>query len=262
MSPARQHRERILAAQATNAALPGIAAPPPTSGAAAMAYEQMLLQLHEDRRRLHDIQSVEKKIALKRDLLPAYAAWVEGALTAGRESGRAVQDEVIVNVLPWLIDVGAYRDAIAVAEHVLRFRLVMPERFKRTPACYVTEEIAEASIAATTAASSSGSTSPGTGFNVPALLQLEEITEGHDMPDEVRAKLHKAIGLELARQADAASPDDDTLIAGFVPASRTEALARLNRALALNGKAGVKKNIEALERALKKDAPVTTATSG
>ena len=253
MSPARQHRERILAAQAANAALPGIAAAPPTSGAAAMAYEQMLLQLHEDRRRLHDIQSVEKKIALKRDLLPAYAAWVEGALTAGRESGRAVQDEVIVNVLPWLIDVGAYRDAIAVAEHVLRFRLVMPERFKRTPACYVTEEIAEASIAATTA---------GTGFSVHALVQLEEITEGHDMPDEVRAKLHKAIGLELARQADAASPDDDTLIAGFVPATRTEALARLNRALALNGKAGVKKNIEALERALKKDAPVTTAISG
>jgi hypothetical protein len=218
-----------------------------------MAYEQMLLQLHEDRRRLHDIQSVEKKVALKRELLPAYAAWIEGALTAGRETGRAVQDEVIVNVMPWLIDVGAYEQAIIVAEHVLRFRLVMPERFKRTPACYVTEEIAEAAIAASSA---------GTGFSIYVLLRLEEIVEGHDMPDEVRAKLHKAIGLELARQADAASPDDDTLIAGFVPATRTEALARLNRAFALNPKVGVKKQIESLERALKKDVPITSATSG
>lgn len=245
MSPARQHRDRVLAAQAANAALPGTAAAPPTSGPAATAYEQMLMQLVEDRQRLKDIQSIEKKIELKRELLPAYAAWVAGALARAEETNQAVQDEVVVNILPWLIDVGAWVEALTVAAHVLRFRLVLPERFKRTPATLVTEEIAEAALAAITA---------GTEFPIGTLLALEEITGDHDMPDEVRAKLHKAIGLELAHAADSASPDDATLIAGFVPSTRTEALARLHRALALDARAGVKKHIETLERALKRDA--------
>jgi hypothetical protein len=255
MSPARQHRDRVLAAQAANAALPGVAAPPPSSGPAATAYEQMLMQMLEDRQRLKDIQSIEKKIELKRELLPNYRAWIEGVLTQAQATGQAVQDEIVVNILPWLIDVGMYGDAIVLAQHVLRFRLVLPERFKRTPATLVTEEIADAALVAL-----------GAGAPIDdaryILEFLEATVAGHDMPDEVAAKLQKAIGLTLAHAADTASPDDANLIAGFVPATRTEALARLRRAIALDPRAGVKKNIEVLERALKKDAttnpPATT----
>lgn len=255
MSPARQHRDRVLAAQAANAALPGVAAPPPTSGAAATAYEQMLMQLIEDRQRLKAIQSIEKKIELKRELLPNYRAWIEGVLNQARETGQAVQDEVVVNVLPWLIDVGYYADAIALAEHVLHFRLVLPERFARTPATLVTEEIADAVL-----------TALGAGNPVPEAIVilefLEGVVHGHDMPDEVAAKLQKAIGLTLAHNADTATPDDANLIAGFVPATRTEAIARLRRALALDPRAGVKRNIEILERALKKDPPAPEQPPG
>lgn len=250
-SPARQHRDRVLAAQAANAALPGVAAPPPTSGPAATAYEQMLMQLLEDRQRLKDIQSIEKKIELKRELLPNYRAWIEGVLDQAAATGQAVQDEVVVNIMPWLIDVGDYAAAITLARHILHFRLVLPERFKRTAATLVTEEIADAVLA--------GLDSGNPVADASAILfDLEATVAGHDMPDEVAAKLQKAIGRTLAAAADAASPDDANLIAGFVPATRTEALARLRRAIALDPRAGVKKNIEALERALKKDAPTTS----
>lgn len=253
MSPARQHRERALAAQAAHQARPGVAGPAPTSGPAATAYEQMLLKLHEDRTRLSAIQSVEAKIALKRELVPDYYPWIDGALREARDSGRAVQDEVIVNVLPWAIDIGDFPAAIAIAEHVLHFRLVLPERFNRTPACLVCEEIAEAAIARLAA---------GEGFDVRILLKVEELTAPpQDMPDQVRAKLNKAIGLELARRADAATPDDATLIAGYVPATRTEALTRLRRALQLNANVGVKKQIERLESALKRDPAPTDQNS-
>jgi hypothetical protein len=255
-SPARQHRDRVLAAQAANAALPGVAAPPPTSGPAATAYEQMLMQLLEDRQRLKDIQSIEKKIELKRELLPNYRAWIEGVLKQAAETGQAVQDEVVVNILPWLIDVGDYADAIALAAHVLRFRLVLPERFKRTPATLVTEEIAGAILATLNA--DLGAVTIETAH---MLFDLESVVAGHDMPDEVAAKLQKAIGLTLAAAADAATPDDHNVIAGFVPATRTEALARLRRAIALDPRAGVKKNIEALERALKREAATTEPSS-
>lgn len=255
-SPARQHRERILAAQAANAALPGVAAPPPTSGAAATAYEQMLMQLIEDRQRLKDIQSIERKIELKRELLPNYAAWIEGVLTQAAATGQAVQDEVVVNILPWLIDVGDYAQAITLAAHVLRFRLVLPERFKRTAATLVTEEIADAILAQL------GAGEVITPIDTAHMLfTLEETVAGHDMPDEVAAKLQKAIGLSLAAAADTATPDDANAIAGFVPASRAEALARLRRAIALDPRAGVKKAIESLERALKRDAPATEPAS-
>lgn len=252
MSPARQHRDRVLAAQAANAALPGTAAAPPTSGPAATAYEQQLMKLVEDRQALKNVQSIEKKVALKRELIPFYVPWISGALEQARETNQAVQDEIVVNILPWLIDVAEYEGALDLAEHVLKFRLVLPERFKRTPATLVTEEIADAALAQLLA---------GGAFPRDILLRLEHVTAGHDMPDQVAAKLQKAIGLELARSADAATPEDANLIAGFVPATRTEALARLQRALVLDPRAGVKEAIRLLERALKKEPPESATES-
>ncbi|HBB1350363.1 TPA: terminase, partial [Escherichia coli] len=61
-----------------------------------------------------------------------------------------------------------------------------------------------------------------------------ELTATADMPDEVRAKLHKITGLFLRDAGDAAG-----------------ALAHLQRATQLDCQAGVKKEIERLERELK-----------
>ncbi len=66
------------------------------------------------------------------------------------------------------------------------------------------------------------------------LTETLELTAAADMPDEVRAKLHKITGLFLRDGGDAAG-----------------ALAHLQRATQLDCQAGVKKEIERLERELK-----------
>ncbi|MFW8532629.1 terminase, partial [Klebsiella pneumoniae] len=69
---------------------------------------------------------------------------------------------------------------------------------------------------------------------VSQLLDTLALTAAADMPDEVRAKLHKITGLVLR---DNKQPAD--------------ALAHLKRAMQLDCQAGVKKDIERLERELK-----------
>lgn len=213
-SPARAHYLRTVAA---SAATPDASAPP----AHANAYELMLAQLAEDRRRLKAIQSVERKIELKRELLPRYTAWVDGILAGGQGS----QDDVLMTVLVWHIDVGDFDRALQIAEYALAHGLTLPDQYKRDVATLVAEEIAEQAM--TTLAA-------GQPFTVEHLQAAAALTSASDMPDEVRAKLHKALGLCLA----------DT-----VPA---QALDHFHRALALHERVGVKKDIERLERELKK----------
>ena len=71
------------------------------------------------------------------------------------------------------------------------------------------------------------------------------LTAECDMPDEVRAKLHKAIG--QAHQAFSGIGGDGTLDKN----AAQNALAHFKRALELHDRVGVKKEIERLERALK-----------
>ena len=66
-----------------------------------------------------------------------------------------------------------------------------------------------------------------------------ELTDAHDMPDEVRAKLLKARGIARLGKGD-----------GY--AILTAALTDLRRAHVLHDKCGVKKLIEVTERKLKK----------
>ena len=77
MTPARRHRERTLAA------LQG-AANPQFDQARANAYELQLMQLAEHRRTLKGIQSIERKIDVKRTMLPVYKPWIDGLLAADR----------------------------------------------------------------------------------------------------------------------------------------------------------------------------------
>ncbi len=258
MSLVRRNRERILAA-AASPAMALAAAQAAALGRAggtflgsrlagaleagdvgprAAALAQILLQLQEDRARLKAIQSVERKIELKRELLPRYAAWVDGILA----SGAPIQDEVLATVMVWRIDTGDFAGALPLAEYVLRHRLAMPERFDRQPAVLVAEEIAEAALAALR---------DGQAFPAAILNEVAELTADHDMPDQVRAKVHKALGLELASRLEQLGENG---IAGARQAGAIAALAELRRALQLNPAAGVKKEIERLEREVKASA--------
>ncbi|QIY78330.1 terminase endonuclease subunit [Chromobacterium violaceum] len=187
------------------------------------AYELMLVKLAEDKRRLKDIQSTERKAEVKREILPEYAPWVDGAL----EGGKGQADIVLMTVLVWRIDAGDYGGALDIAEYALRHNLPMPDRFERTTATVIAEEIAEAAKRARDGKQP---------FDVQTLTYTAELTASHDMPDQVRAKLLKEIGLALA---------------GSDPAA---ALEHLRRAQQLYDSVGVKKDIERIERAIKNSA--------
>lgn len=223
VSPAQRHFMRACAAKVT-----ALDAPP----AHATQYELMLAKLADDKRRLKQVQSIERKADVKRELLPEYAPWVDGVLQAAGERAAGTQDDVLMTVLVWRIDVGDFAGALPIAAHALAHGLVLPDQYKRGTACLIAEECADMALKARTA---------GAPLDTDSLLAVEQLTREHDMPDEVRAKLHKAIGYGLT---------------GSDPA---EAVANLRRALELHKDVGVKKDIEKLERELKHAAEAATA---
>lgn len=227
MSIARRHFQRVTAAEASASADEGA----PIN---ASAYELQLIKLYEDKRRLKDVQSIERKIEIKRQILPDYDPWVEGALDAGRGG----QDDVLMTVMVWRIDTGDFAGALRIAEHALKHGLSLPDQYQRDVATLVAEEIADQSLKAL---------STGQAADAQALAFVAELTDKHDMPDEVRAKLFKAIGLEEHRAiADQDQSTDQPPVSAW-----SRALGYLRRAFQLNERIGVKKDIERLERQLK-----------
>lgn len=228
VSPARAHVLRTTAALASQT---GAA----TARHHANGYELMLAKLDEDRRRLKQIQSVQRKIEVKREILPDYIPWVEGVLTGG----AGVQDDVLTTIMLWRIDVGDFDGALQIASYAIKHDLVMPDRFERSVACLIAEEIADTALAADQA------TQAEYGHE---LYACEQLTADQDMPDQVRAKLLKACAYAMiAKQGQA----DDVQ-------GNSTALDYLKRALKLHEKVGVRKDIEIIERKLRNSAKPQT----
>lgn len=222
LTPAQRHLQRITAAS-----LQRTAAEAAPDHRHANAYELQLVQLAEHRRQLKAIQSIERKIELKHKLLPLYDAWIDGSLAAD----HGAQDEVLTTLLVWHIDCASYPRALQVAEYALRHGLVLPDRYERSLACVLAEEIADAQLKGFDA---------GQPIDYPVVHRAVVLTDAHDMPDEVRAKLLKAQGLaRLGWKDDSYS-------------TLSDALTDLRRAHILHDKVGVKKLIEQTERKLKK----------
>lgn len=222
-SPAQRHFLRTVAARA--------AAVAPDVPANAPAYELMLAQLAEHRRRLKQVQSIERKVELKRAMLADYADWTAGVLAGG----AGAQDDVFVTVMLWHIDVGDLAGALPLAEYAIAHGLTMPDQYRRSLPCALAEEAAELAL-------KRPAPEPA---DLDALLALERLTAPHDMPDEARAKLHKAIGYAHRAAGDPAA-----------------ALAALNRAVELHDRVGVKKDVERLERELKNPAQAPDQGAG
>lgn len=211
-TPAQRHAMRVSAIRASqrdNAPLRH-----------ASPYEQMLVKLAADRRTLSAIRSKERKADKKRELLPLYLPWVAGVL----ESGTGAQDDILMTVMLWRLDAGDIFGAIEIARYALRFGLSMPENHSRTTPYMLAEEVALAATRARIA---------GEPVDAAQLLYVIGLTAEADMPDEVRARLHKVTGLTLR---DAGQPDN--------------ALSHLQRALQLDPNVGVRKDVETLGREL------------
>lgn len=213
-SPAQRHRERLHAAQAHAAAVDNGTMAPTATGS---AYDLMRAKLAEDKRALKAIQSIQQKIEVKRARLPEYQPWIAGVL----EADAPVQDDVFATVMVWCIDTGEIAQALDMAEHMLTHDLKLPEIYQRDLPTLLVEEIADRALS-----SDGGNVTP------EQLLKLGQLTQGRDMPDEVRAKLHKATGLSLRESAPA------------------QALDHLQQALHFNARIGVTQEINKLQKQL------------
>ncbi len=228
-NPCRQHFQRVTAAQQAAVAAPG------QPMADSSAYELQMAQLHQHYQQLKGIQSAQGKEELKAKILPDYAPYIDGVLA----SGQGAQDEVVTTVMLWRFDAGNYQGGLDIAAYVLEHGLTMPDRFARTTGCLVAEEVAEAALKAIKADSN---------FDIGILAEADRLTAGHDMPDEVRAKLMLAIGRVAAAQVDADKPNPADVH------SLEVARHFLTRALELHDKCGGKRDLELVARQLKKHA--------
>lgn len=218
-SPARRHFERVSAALA--AADAGEA---PMQGE---AFELMQAALFEDYRLLKSTQSMERKAEIKREILPKYAEYITGVL----EAGQGAQDDVLMRVMLWRIDAGDLAGAIAIAKYAIQHGLTPPDQFERGTAAIIAEEVADQALKQLEAEDTD------TTALLVHLVDVEALTRDADMHDQIRAKLHKALGYTCRTTGQL-----------------EDAQANLERALALNDRIGVKKDLERLERDLKQNA--------
>lgn len=184
------------------------------------AITQVKLMLRQHMRDLGKIQSFERKAVYKRKALPLYETWITETLK--NQSG--IQDDVLMFLMLWSFDAGVYEQGLDIAEYALKHQLVMPNNQSRTTGCAVAEEIADRAKEAYTAKKP---------IPLEILQRTMLLTEHEDMPDKVRAELHKWLGYSL-RDNDFPQP----------------ALCELLRALELNERSGVKADIKQLEKIL------------
>ncbi|POZ17043.1 hypothetical protein C3Z09_08330 [Lelliottia aquatilis] len=178
----------------------------------------MLRKLDEDKRSLLRLQSSLRRSDFKRKVLVDYLPWVEGVI----RSGKPTQDDVLVMSIVWLIDIGEPVKALPLAAFALAHGMTIPG-YDRTLATVIAEDIANRAL---------------TGYelseplDMAVLQQTMEITASHDMPDEARAKLYKALGYAMEQNGDT-----------------QKARMALEQALRLHTRAGVKKDLNRLKKA-------------
>lgn len=233
LTPAQRAQQRARARLAAASATHG----EPVSGD---AHTLLLSQLVEHRRALKDIQSIERKIEAKRGFLHVYDDWVDQTLA----HGNGGQDPLITTVLVWHIDAGNYARAVEIAAYAMRHSLELPDQYERSLAVALIDEFAQASLTGKMSREESLSV-------IPAVIQM---TCEDDAPDQARAKLMKAQAYALMGKSSGANVDLDKL----PPETCVSALAHCQRALELFDGVGTKKDIERLERHIKK---TTTAAA-
>ncbi|HDC4438583.1 MULTISPECIES: phage terminase small subunit [Klebsiella pneumoniae complex] len=227
LTPAQKHFQKVMAERHGKT--------DEQSDTARTAHEQIMHRLRMDQSALKRVQSDQAKAAMKRQLLPHYEGWIEGTLDG--DSGR--QDEVIVTLMVWAIDAGDYVLAARIGRYVVTHGLLMPDRFNRTAATVLVDEICDPILVQVKADDTTDVT--------PYLTVLDDVadfTADSDMPDVVRAKLCKARAFALRNGTTE---------------EQTTALALLRQALTLDAGAGVKKEIERLARVVKKAAAAAGA---
>lgn len=180
-SPARQHKQKVLAAQAA------MSMSSDDDSVRGSAYELMLEQMGQQKRDLKSIKSMVAKNDAKASMLPEWTGYIEGVLAA--DTGAT--DSIIGQLLIWSIDVAEYDQAINIGTYMLRHDIALPEQFERDTVDAFAEELADAWIKHDEPT-----------ITLVHLKQTLELVESYELFDEVRAKLLRALG-EASHQAGA-----------------------------------------------------------
>lgn len=215
----RAHYERVVAEQA---AAKAAADPGTQTMAGTTPHDQLMAQLTSHMSQLKGVQSTERKVALKSDFVATYLPYIDGVLS--EEPG--VDDPIVTEIMVWLVDLEQYEKAAEIALYASEYKLKMPQRFTRGLAVWMAEAFGEAAIAA----EAEGADGP----SLQVLMDIAEATDGADMPDQVSAKLHKALGFAFERDGEAQD--------------LRSALFHYNRAIQLNEKCGLKKRRDDLDK--------------
>lgn len=91
-----------------------------------------------------------------------------------------------MSVMVWRMDAGDFEGALDIADYALQHSLVMPDRYQRTTATVIAEEVADAAKRARDGQIP---------FPADVLQRTFCLTALCDMHDQVRAKLHREMGL-------------------------------------------------------------------
>lgn len=245
-SPALRRRQKVLARLAARPARSG--KPPrqrptaagapegPQDGPAGTEYAALLAVLHENLRSLSDIASHEQRQPKKAEYARVFRNWIDGVL----EADQPVQDDILLTNMIWALDYRDFDYALRLACFAIEHGLAMPSPFSRTPACFLAEEVALQAL-------SMRETVPH-----DVLIAVAGMVEGHDMPDQVTAKLLKALGRSWKARAEDTDVTAESGAAGIERAFAEEAIACFQRALELFADVGVKKDIQQTESLLKK----------
>ncbi|MFJ2988324.1 phage terminase small subunit [Collimonas sp. NPDC087041] len=233
LSPAQRHKARVLAERAAADAAPG-------GVTAGSAYELMLYKLANDRRTLSNIQSMERKIVIKAELLPEYQDWIDGVLS----KGQGGQDDVFTSLLVWHIDCGEYDRAVEMARYAVAHKLTLPDQFNRDIPTMLLDEFSAAYLKGKLA------TDPVAAVEI--LMRVLQLTDHCDAPDQARAKLLKAAAYAMLAVLDA--DGNELLPASKLP--QAEAVYQLmERALTLFPGVGVKQTMDRLRARIVKTVP-------
>lgn len=236
-SPFLRNRQRKLAAQAGEAeAQPTGPATPAEDSEAGREYAGLKVLLEANLRELSDVASIDARRPMKVEFARAFTGWIDGVV----EADQPVQDDILLTNMVWALDYGDIDRAVILAEFAIKHGMAMPERYNRSVACWLREEVATLAI------------SDPDAVEHAVLVQVDELTAEADMHDQAKAKLNKALGRSWAAKAAAVDASDENTPAGAAASYAEQARDHFKRALQLHAKAGVKKDLEAIERFIRK----------
>lgn len=219
LSPAAEHRMKASVARAASLPEPAAPATPDRKSKPAIEphHEPVFMgQFKADYHQMTHIKSRTRRKEAKRAAVEKYQQWLTDFMH--RQVWEAREINMFVWLMLWHIDAGDWWRGLELARFALAYGMCSPKDFSRTLAETVCEEIAGGILKSGNAAD-----------HADLLAELSKQVGGHDMADQIAAKLHKAQGLAMLNS----DPE--------------QARAQLLKALELDSGAGVKRILKALD---------------